>query len=178
MSFTAACLTGHGRGEQRAPSDFVPESSRRARGFATWAALRELGRSGVAELVDRCCAVARRFAARAARIDGVEILDDVVPNQVLLRFRNDDAATDAVVAAVGCGMDGGDQLARPEADARVAVRRDDDRGRGRSCGRRRVRSLGHPGRGRPAPTRGPALNDVPARRRPPGRSLEGTSSTR
>jgi glutamate/tyrosine decarboxylase-like PLP-dependent enzyme len=100
MSFTAAYLTGHGTGGQRAPSDFVPESSRRARGFATWAALRELGRSGVAELVGRCCALARRFAARAAGIDGVEVLNDVVLNQVLLRFGDDDAATDAVVAAV------------------------------------------------------------------------------
>jgi glutamate/tyrosine decarboxylase-like PLP-dependent enzyme len=100
MSFTAAYLTGHGQGEVRAPSDYVPESSRRARGFATWAALRELGRSGVAELVERCCALARRFGDRAAELDGVAVLNDVVLNQVLLRFGDDDAATDAVVAAV------------------------------------------------------------------------------
>ena len=60
MSYTAAYLVGSGA--VRAPSDFVPESSRRARGFAVWAALRELGADGVAELVDRCCALARRFA--------------------------------------------------------------------------------------------------------------------
>jgi len=100
MSFTAAYLTGHGEGEVRAPSDYVPESSRRARGFATWAALRELGRSGVAELVERCCALARRFGDRAVDLDGVAVLNDVVLNQVLLRFGDDDAATDAVVAAV------------------------------------------------------------------------------
>jgi glutamate/tyrosine decarboxylase-like PLP-dependent enzyme len=100
MSFTAAYLTGHGQGELRAPSDYVPESSRRARGFATWAALRELGRSGVADLVERCCALARRFAVRAGALDGVGIANDVVLNQVLLRFGDDDAATDAVVAAV------------------------------------------------------------------------------
>lgn len=47
----------------RSPGDFVPESSRRARGLATWAALQELGRLGVADLVERCCALARRFAA-------------------------------------------------------------------------------------------------------------------
>jgi glutamate/tyrosine decarboxylase-like PLP-dependent enzyme len=100
MAFTAAYLTGHGEGELRAPSDYVPESSRRARGFATWAALRELGRSGVAELVERCCALARRFAVRAAALVGVEVANDVVLNQVLLRFGDDDAATDAVVSAV------------------------------------------------------------------------------
>ncbi len=62
MSFTAAYLTGHSQAGPRAPSDYVLESSRRARGFATWAALRDLGRRGVADLVERCCALARRFA--------------------------------------------------------------------------------------------------------------------
>ncbi|WP_369135662.1 aspartate aminotransferase family protein [Modestobacter sp. I12A-02662] len=100
MAFTAAYLTGHGEEGLRAPSDFVPESSRRARGFATWAALRELGRTGVTDLVDRCCALARRFADRATELDGVTVANDVVLNQVLLRFGDDDAATDAVVAAV------------------------------------------------------------------------------
>ena len=70
MSYTAAYLVGQARAV-RAPSDYVPESSRRARGFATWAALRELGRDGVAELVDRCCALARRFAEQLGAIDGV-----------------------------------------------------------------------------------------------------------
>src|SRR5579864_5482919 len=55
MSLTAAYLTGQGQGGLRAPSDYVLESSRRARGFATWAALRQLGRTGVAELIERCC---------------------------------------------------------------------------------------------------------------------------
>ncbi len=100
MAFTAAYLTGHGEEGLRAPSDFVPESSRRARGFATWAALRELGRTGVTDLVDRCCDLARRFADGAAELTGVTVANDVVLNQVLLRFGDDDAATDAVVAAV------------------------------------------------------------------------------
>ncbi len=103
MSFTAAYLTGHGQGSSRAPSDFVPESSRRARGFATWAALRELGRTGVGELVEGCCALARRFAERLAAVEGVTVVNDVVLNQVLVRFGDDDAATDAVVAAVQAG---------------------------------------------------------------------------
>ena len=80
--------------------DWTPESSRRARSFAVWAALRSLGREGVAELVERCCACARRFAEVLGAQDGVEVLNDVVLNQVLVRFGDDDAATDAVVAAV------------------------------------------------------------------------------
>ena len=67
MSMTAAYLVGHGTGPVRAPSDYVPESSRRARGFAVWAALQQLGRVGVAELVERCCRLARRFAGRSGR---------------------------------------------------------------------------------------------------------------
>jgi glutamate/tyrosine decarboxylase-like PLP-dependent enzyme len=80
--------------------DWTPESSRRARSFAIWAALRSLGRDGVAELVERCCACARRFAEVLGAEDGVEVLNDVVLNQVLVRFGDDDATTDAVVAAV------------------------------------------------------------------------------
>ncbi len=96
-SYTASYLVGSGVG---APvlSDLAPESSRRARGFAVWAALRELGRDGVAQLVDRCCALARRFADGLAA-GGCEIANDVVLNQVLVGF-GADARTDAVVAAV------------------------------------------------------------------------------
>ena len=99
MSFTAAYLTGHGEGGPRAPSDYVLESSRRARGFATWAALRELGRSGVADLIERCCALARRFADQLGALDGVTIVNDVVLNQVLVGF-DDDATADRVVGRV------------------------------------------------------------------------------
>jgi glutamate/tyrosine decarboxylase-like PLP-dependent enzyme len=80
--------------------DWTPEASRRARSFAIWAALRSLGRDGVAELVERCCGCARRFAEILAAEDGVEVLNDVVLNQVLVRFGDDDAATDAVIARV------------------------------------------------------------------------------
>ncbi len=99
MSFTAAYLTGHGRTGQRTPADFVPESSRRSRGFATWAALRELGRDGVAALVERCCAHARRFADQLGAADGIDIANDVVLNQVLVGF-GDDERTGRVVRAV------------------------------------------------------------------------------
>jgi glutamate/tyrosine decarboxylase-like PLP-dependent enzyme len=75
-----------GQGDERDPDGFVPEASRRARGFAVWAALRSLGRSGVAELVERCCGHARRFADALGAADGVEVLNEVVLNQVLVRF--------------------------------------------------------------------------------------------
>lgn len=65
--------------------DWTPEFSRRARGFAVYAALRQLGRSGVAELVARCCDHARRFADRLGD-GGAEVLNDVVLNQVLVDF--------------------------------------------------------------------------------------------
>ncbi len=97
MSFTAAYLTGHGDGDLRAPSDFVPESSRRARGFATWAALSQLGRTGIAELIERCCALARRFADQLGEVEGITVVNDVVLNQVLVGFGDE---TDRVVEAV------------------------------------------------------------------------------
>ena len=75
-----------GQGGERDPDAFTPEASRRARGFPVWAALRSLGRSGVAELVERCCAHARRFADALGAADGVEVLNEVVLNQVLVRF--------------------------------------------------------------------------------------------
>jgi glutamate/tyrosine decarboxylase-like PLP-dependent enzyme len=73
-------------GGERDNHHYVPEASRRARGFAVWAALRSLGRGGVAALVERCCALARLFAERLAGAPGVAILNDVVLNQVLVRF--------------------------------------------------------------------------------------------
>jgi glutamate/tyrosine decarboxylase-like PLP-dependent enzyme len=99
LSYTAAYLTGQGQGGIRAPGDYVLESSRRARGFATWAALRQLGRTGVAELVERCCSLARRFAEQLSAIDNATIVNDVVLNQVLVGF-GDDERTDRVIESV------------------------------------------------------------------------------
>jgi glutamate/tyrosine decarboxylase-like PLP-dependent enzyme len=99
MSFTAAYLTGQGEGGPRSPGDYVLESSRRARGFTTWAALRELGRAGVTGLVDRCCVLARRFAEQLGAADGVTVVNDVVLNQVLVSFGSDEE-TNRVVDAV------------------------------------------------------------------------------
>ena len=99
MGLSAAYLVGQGAGGLRSPSDFVLESSRRARGFATWAAIRQLGRQGVADLVQRCCLLARRFAAGLDGREGCRVVNDVVLNQVLVGFA-DDSTTDRVIAAV------------------------------------------------------------------------------
>jgi glutamate/tyrosine decarboxylase-like PLP-dependent enzyme len=85
MSVTASYLVHSKDARMRDQVDWTPEFSRRARGFTTYAALRSLGRAGVAELVDRCCVHARRFAELLAD-GGATILNDVVLNQVLARF--------------------------------------------------------------------------------------------
>ena len=82
------------------PFDHTPELSRRARGFALWAALRQLGRVGVAELVERCCAHAELFARELAAVPGVEVMNEVRLNQLVVRFSDDDAHTRAVTARV------------------------------------------------------------------------------
>ena len=99
MGIRAAYLVQADDGGPRDQMDWNPEFSRRARGFAVYAALRSLGRSGVAELVERSCAHAHRFATELARLPGCTILNDVVLNQVLFRFETDEE-TAAVLAAV------------------------------------------------------------------------------
>lgn len=99
MTSTAAYLIQK-RGGERDSVDWVPEFSRRARGVPVHAALRALGRDGVADLIDRCCARARQFAALLSAEPGVRILTDVILNQVLVRFGEDDELTRAVIADV------------------------------------------------------------------------------
>lgn len=84
--------------EFRNPSDFTPELSRRARGIDIWAALKYLGREGVAEMIERCCSNARRFAD-ALQAAGFEVLNDVVLNQVLVSF-GDDARNRDIIDAI------------------------------------------------------------------------------
>jgi glutamate/tyrosine decarboxylase-like PLP-dependent enzyme len=81
-------------GDGRDGADYAPEASRRARGLPVYAAIRTLGRHGVADLVDRCCLLARRFADRLAAHDGVQVLNEVVLNQVLVRLRAADGDSD------------------------------------------------------------------------------------
>src|SRR4029077_11699924 len=88
----------------RDPMDFTPEASRRARAFAVWAALQSLGRGGVAELVDRCCARARQFADALREIPGVEVANEVVINQIVVRFPGLDGVLEAVSASGACVM--------------------------------------------------------------------------
>jgi glutamate/tyrosine decarboxylase-like PLP-dependent enzyme len=84
MSATAAYLMQDAA--HRDNWEYILDSSRRARGFVVYAALRSLGRNGVREMVERCCALARRMAHRLGQADGIEVLNDVVLNQVLVRF--------------------------------------------------------------------------------------------
>jgi glutamate/tyrosine decarboxylase-like PLP-dependent enzyme len=93
MAITAEYLpSGDG---VRNPSDFTPELSRRARGVEIWAALRTLGRAGIAEIVDRNCRQARRFAERLSAA-GFAILNDVALNQVLVSFGDDTRTRDVI----------------------------------------------------------------------------------
>jgi glutamate/tyrosine decarboxylase-like PLP-dependent enzyme len=82
MSVTAAYLP---QGEHREPSQYTPELSRRARGVEIWAALKSVGRSGLADLIEGNCRLARRFA-EALQQGGCEILNEVILNQVLVSF--------------------------------------------------------------------------------------------
>jgi glutamate/tyrosine decarboxylase-like PLP-dependent enzyme len=83
----------------REPLDWTPDHSRRARGTALYAALRQLGRQGAVALVEQSCALAQRFAEDIAQIPSCEVLNRVVLNQVLFRF-GDDTMTNAVLAHV------------------------------------------------------------------------------
>jgi len=104
MSVRAGYLVHADADGPRDQLDWNPEFSRRARGFAVYAAVRSLGRSGVAELVERCCAHARRFGDGLAAVPNAEVLNDIVLNQVLVRFLDEagdhDARTRSVIEAV------------------------------------------------------------------------------
>jgi glutamate/tyrosine decarboxylase-like PLP-dependent enzyme len=84
LSVSAAYLVRSSE-EPREPMDWTPESSRRARGFAVYAALRELGRTGVEAMIDRCCRLAGRFADQLRTEPRLRVLNQVVLNQVLVR---------------------------------------------------------------------------------------------
>ena len=92
---------------EREPRAFTPDESRRARALPIYAALRVLGRDGVADVIERCCSLATRMATRVAQHPSIRVLNDVVLNQVLVQFRppggNDATAaalTHAVIARV------------------------------------------------------------------------------
>ena len=97
--------------EERAGMDWVPESSRRSRVLALYALFRALGRDGIAGIVRRNCALARRMAERLSAAEGVRILNDVVLNQVLVQFSDDNTTRDVIakVQAEGTCWAGGAQ---------------------------------------------------------------------
>ena len=94
---------------ERAPSDFVPELSRRARGFATWALIRHFGRQGIAEIVHRHCQLAQQMAEKLSEEPGVLVQNEVELNQLIVRFGTDenpqrgDELTEKVIARVQAG---------------------------------------------------------------------------
>ena len=143
MSLSAAYLVRR-REEPREPMDWTPESSRRARGFAVYAALRSLGRSGVADLVERCCRLARRFAERLRRGAG-RSRSSTTSCSIRCscgsgrRRRTDaDARTQAMIRAGAGGtrlLAGRHALARHGRDADLGVELVDDRRGRRSVGR-------------------------------------------
>jgi glutamate/tyrosine decarboxylase-like PLP-dependent enzyme len=86
---------------ERYNAEWVPEFSRRARGFPVYAAIRSLGRQGLAELVDRCCGCAHLMAWALAGMDGAEVVNEVVLNQVLVRFTREGVnVSDEVLRAI------------------------------------------------------------------------------
>ena len=95
MGTSAPYLASSG---MREPDQYTPEMSRRARGVEVWAALRSLGRSGLVDLIDRCCRHAARFAA-GLESAGYDVLNEVVLNQVLVSFGAPDE-TRRVIAAL------------------------------------------------------------------------------
>jgi hypothetical protein len=131
----------HGSEGERDALDYNPEFSRRTRGFAVYAAIRGLGRAGIAGLVERCCTLARRFAGRLDACEDVEVLNDVVLNQVLVRFLaadgDHDGHTRRVVERVQqdgtCWMSGTTWQGRA-GHADLGVELDDRRGRRRPVG--------------------------------------------
>ena len=103
MGVQASYLANAG-GEARDQADWNPEFSRRARGVAVYATLRSLGRSGVSDLIDRMCSLAGRFADRLESSGRAQVMNDVVFNQVLIRWLADDgdhdALTDRVISCI------------------------------------------------------------------------------
>jgi glutamate/tyrosine decarboxylase-like PLP-dependent enzyme len=99
MTIAASYLPPTAEGE-RDPSHFVPELSRRARGFATWAMIRHLGRQGIADMVERHCRVASQMAERLKADRTIQIVNEVELNQLLVRFAadQDDASGDRLTS--------------------------------------------------------------------------------
>ena len=99
MTSSASYIPPHDE-DTPAALDWNPEFSRRARGLPLYAVLRSLGRAGLTRMIDNACDQAEEMALLLSRADGVEVLNDVVLNQVLVRFDDEDEITDAVIDRV------------------------------------------------------------------------------
>ncbi len=121
MAVSAAYLP-QAPGQARDPFDWVPEMSRRARGFTLYAAIRELGAEGIAAMIERSCDLASRMARRLADRAGVRIANEVVLNQVLVSFGDDALTRDVIerVQAEGTAWLGGTTF-HGEAAMRISV---------------------------------------------------------
>lgn len=104
MGAHASYLVHSTEGGRPDEMDWVPEFSRRARGFPVYAAIRSLGRSGIVDMVERFCLLARRFATGLARSPDVRVLNEVVFNQVLVRFMDEDGEHDARTRSIVSGV--------------------------------------------------------------------------
>ncbi len=111
MDVTAGYLS-HDPEDGRNPTQYGPELSRRARGFAVWAVLKTLGREGVADLVRGHCNGARRLANRLADVEGIEVLNRVCLNQVALRFAHPRGDADTLTRAVEDAMNDAEHFVR------------------------------------------------------------------
>jgi glutamate/tyrosine decarboxylase-like PLP-dependent enzyme len=125
MAITASYLPAAGEAE-RDPSAYVPELSRRARGFGTWAMIRQLGREGIATMVETNCAIAQRMAASLSAHPDIQVIAPVVLNQFILRFGSGEHADRLTAATVRqVQQDGiafvGSAVWRGEAVMRVSV---------------------------------------------------------
>jgi glutamate/tyrosine decarboxylase-like PLP-dependent enzyme len=99
MSISASYIAD-GTDDGRSPSTWVPELSRRARGFAVWAVLQALGREGVREMVLRHCRCAAHLAQRLGGVAGIQLLNEVRLNQLSIAFGESDEETNAVISEI------------------------------------------------------------------------------
>ncbi|MEM8957705.1 MAG: aminotransferase class V-fold PLP-dependent enzyme [Pseudomonadota bacterium] len=111
MDVTAGYLS-HSVEDGRNPTQYGPELSRRARGFAVWAVLKALGREGVADLVRRHCNGAQRLANRLSSVEGIHVLNRVTLNQIALRFTDARGNGDELTAAVEAGLNDAEHFVR------------------------------------------------------------------
>jgi glutamate/tyrosine decarboxylase-like PLP-dependent enzyme len=102
MSLAAAYIVA--TDVERDPHEFTPEESRRGRAVPVYAALRSLGRDGIGDLIERNCRLAARMASNLSKQPGIRILNDVVLNQVLVRFEKDGADADQLTKDVIAGV--------------------------------------------------------------------------